>query len=93
MWWNFVARTPEEITQARTDWEGRRRFGEVTGLQRPSLERSKPHTICAAEPCQLAAQGRQHRSRSLIDDASGVMRSRVPHGSAVVQSGPAFSVA
>ena len=29
MWWNFVARTPEEITQACTDWEERRRFGEV----------------------------------------------------------------
>ena len=21
MWWNFVARTPEEIAQARADWE------------------------------------------------------------------------
>src|SRR5690606_2829531 len=29
MWWNFVARTPEEIAQARADWEERRRFGEV----------------------------------------------------------------
>jgi redox-sensitive bicupin YhaK (pirin superfamily) len=29
MWWNFVARTPEEIAQARGDWQRRRRFGEV----------------------------------------------------------------
>jgi redox-sensitive bicupin YhaK (pirin superfamily) len=29
MWWNFVARTQDEIMQARADWEDRRRFGEV----------------------------------------------------------------
>jgi quercetin 2,3-dioxygenase len=29
MWWNFVARTTEEIIEARTDWETGRRFGEV----------------------------------------------------------------
>jgi hypothetical protein len=29
MWWNFVARTPEEITAARDDWESGRRFGKV----------------------------------------------------------------
>lgn len=29
MWWNFVARTPEEITEAREDWMSHRRFGEV----------------------------------------------------------------
>jgi redox-sensitive bicupin YhaK (pirin superfamily) len=28
MWWNFVARTREEIATARTDWE-EGRFGEV----------------------------------------------------------------
>lgn len=44
MWWNFVARTPEEISQARADWEGHRRFGEVqvTHLERlpaPNLAR------------------------------------------------------
>ncbi len=37
MWWNFVARTAEEIVQARTDWEGRRRFGEVTAYGGPRL--------------------------------------------------------
>jgi quercetin 2,3-dioxygenase len=44
MWWNFVARTPEEIAQARADWEDRRRFGDVTAyhgarLTAPSLLR------------------------------------------------------
>jgi quercetin 2,3-dioxygenase len=30
MWWNFVARTADEIAQARNDWEqGSRRFGSV----------------------------------------------------------------
>jgi len=37
MWWNFVARTPEEIAQARTDWEERRRFGEVVAYAGPRL--------------------------------------------------------
>jgi redox-sensitive bicupin YhaK (pirin superfamily) len=44
MWWNFVARTPEEIAQARADWEAGRRFGEVRAyrgarLSAPSLAR------------------------------------------------------
>jgi len=30
MWWNFVARTTEEIVAAREDWESGRRFGEVS---------------------------------------------------------------
>jgi quercetin 2,3-dioxygenase len=29
MWWNFVARAPEEITEARTNWEQGEGFGEV----------------------------------------------------------------
>ena len=29
MWWNFVARTTDEIVAARQDWEEGRRFGEV----------------------------------------------------------------
>ena len=37
MWWNFVARTAEEITAARTDWEAGRRFGEVTAYDGPRL--------------------------------------------------------
>jgi quercetin 2,3-dioxygenase len=31
MWWNFVARTHEEIVEARTDWAAGRRFGVVHG--------------------------------------------------------------
>ena len=38
MWWNFVARTRDEIAQARTDWEQHRRFGEVTGYPGPRME-------------------------------------------------------
>ncbi len=37
MWWNFVARTPDEIAEARADWEAQRRFGEVQGYPRPRL--------------------------------------------------------
>jgi redox-sensitive bicupin YhaK (pirin superfamily) len=37
MWWNFVARTPDEIREARDDWEAHRRFGEVTGYDGPRL--------------------------------------------------------
>jgi hypothetical protein len=29
MWWNFVARTPDEVREAREDWQAGRRFGEV----------------------------------------------------------------
>ena len=29
IWWNFVARTTDEIVQAREDWETHRRFGDV----------------------------------------------------------------
>lgn len=35
MWWNFVARTPDEIVKAREDWEAGRWFGAVAnGLSR-----------------------------------------------------------
>lgn len=37
MWWNFVARKPKEISQARADWEAHRRFDEVPGTQLPRL--------------------------------------------------------
>jgi quercetin 2,3-dioxygenase len=37
MWWNFVARTAEEILAAREDWEARRRFGEVPAYDGPRL--------------------------------------------------------
>lgn len=33
MWWNFVARTTEEILAARADWQAGRRFGEVVAYR------------------------------------------------------------
>ncbi len=47
MWWNFVARTPQELSEARADWEAHRRFGEVPGehgdrLVAPDLLRFAP---------------------------------------------------
>ena len=46
MWWNFVARTPEEIAQARSDWQSHQRFGEVKyrgpRLEAPLLKRFAP---------------------------------------------------
>jgi hypothetical protein len=48
MWWNFVARTPQEIADARTDWEGRRWFGEVTGYSGPLL--AAPSLVKCADP-------------------------------------------
>jgi redox-sensitive bicupin YhaK (pirin superfamily) len=38
MWWNFVARTPDEIREAREDWQAGRRFGEVRGYAGPRLD-------------------------------------------------------
>jgi hypothetical protein len=37
MWWNFVARTADEIMQARADWEEQRRFGQVKSYAGPRL--------------------------------------------------------
>jgi quercetin 2,3-dioxygenase len=38
MWWNFVARTPEEIAHARADWQSHQRFGEVRAYRGPRLD-------------------------------------------------------
>jgi redox-sensitive bicupin YhaK (pirin superfamily) len=38
MWWNFVARTPDEIKAAREDWIAGRRFGDVPAYQGPRLD-------------------------------------------------------
>ncbi len=48
MWWNFVARTPDEIRTAREDWEGRRRFGDVAAYQGPRL--AAPELMRLARP-------------------------------------------
>lgn len=37
IWWNFVARTPDEIAQAAADWNAGRRFGEVPGTTLPRV--------------------------------------------------------
>jgi redox-sensitive bicupin YhaK (pirin superfamily) len=52
MWWNFVARTPEEIRDARMDWEEHRRFGEVTTYNGPRL--SAPELVRIARPNPLS---------------------------------------
>lgn len=58
MWWNFVARTPEEIAQAREEWESARqapdqpvagsRFGVVPGEHGPML--AAPNLVRFARP-------------------------------------------
>jgi hypothetical protein len=48
MWWNFVARTPEEIRDARDDWENGRRFGEVTAYKGQRLR--APELVRLARP-------------------------------------------
>jgi len=48
MWWNFVARTEEEIVQARADWEAGQRFGNVAAYKGPRL--SAPSLIRFARP-------------------------------------------
>jgi redox-sensitive bicupin YhaK (pirin superfamily) len=57
MWWNFVARTPEEIAQARSDWQSHQRFGDVryrgSRLDAPPLKRFAPPNpaSCSKSPC------------------------------------------
>ena len=48
MWWNFVARTADEIADARADWEAGRRFGEVLGYPKPRL--AAPELARSARP-------------------------------------------
>ena len=52
MWWNFVARTEEEIAQARADWEAGQRFGNVTVYRGPRL--SAPSLVRFARPNPLS---------------------------------------
>jgi hypothetical protein len=48
MWWNFVARTPEEIRDARDDWEAHRRFGDVPAYKGSRL--AAPELVRLARP-------------------------------------------
>jgi len=50
MWWNFVARTPEEIAAAREDWEARRRFGDVAAYRGPRLDAPALARFARANP-------------------------------------------
>jgi redox-sensitive bicupin YhaK (pirin superfamily) len=50
MWWNFVARTPDEIAQARTDWEERRRFGAVAAYRGPRMNAPELARVARANP-------------------------------------------
>jgi redox-sensitive bicupin YhaK (pirin superfamily) len=48
MWWNFVARTPDEIRDAREDWQHGRRFGDVTAYKGSRLD--APELVRLARP-------------------------------------------
>jgi redox-sensitive bicupin YhaK (pirin superfamily) len=48
MWWNFVARTPEELTAARAAWEAHQHFGEVRAYQGERL--AAPPLVRVARP-------------------------------------------
>ena len=52
MWWNFVARTPEEIREARADWEAHRRFGEVPAYRGARIP--APELVRLAHPNPLS---------------------------------------
>ena len=50
MWWNFVARTPEEIAAARAEWESGTRFGVVRGYAGPRLHAPELGRLAAPNP-------------------------------------------
>jgi redox-sensitive bicupin YhaK (pirin superfamily) len=52
MWWNFVARTDAEIRQAREDWMGGDRFGQVRGFD------GAPIPAPPVPPTPLKSRGR-----------------------------------
>lgn len=56
MRWNFVARTADEIAQARADWKEQRRFGEVKAYA--GLRLSAPTVTRCARVRILSARSR-----------------------------------
>ena len=50
MWWNFVARTPEEIAAARREWEEGKAFGKVNGYAGPRIEAPPLGRLAPANP-------------------------------------------
>ncbi|GLF95578.1 pirin [Streptomyces yaizuensis] len=45
MWWNFIARSNDEIIQARKDWMEGTRFGEVKGYDGDPLPAPELPTV------------------------------------------------
>ena len=58
MWWNFVARAPEELALARADWEARQRFGEVAAYRGARLDAPPLSRVVRPNPRQLIARRR-----------------------------------
>jgi hypothetical protein len=52
MWWNFVGRTPDDITTAAHDWATGQRFGTVTGYH------GAPLAAPPLDPVRLARKAR-----------------------------------
>jgi hypothetical protein len=50
LWWNFVARTPEEMEQATRDWNAGQRFGSVHGSPSPPLVAPDPASLHLRAP-------------------------------------------
>jgi quercetin 2,3-dioxygenase len=50
MWWNFVARSREEIAAAREGWARREMFGEVPAWNGPRIEAPELSTIAPPNP-------------------------------------------
>ena len=70
MWWNFVARTTDEIVAAREDWQAGRRFGEVVGYRGRAPGRAEVRRPAGArEPHEL---GTTERAWSVRERARNV---------------------
>jgi hypothetical protein len=65
MWWNYVARTREEITVAHADWTQRRARFKVPDSQLAPIDVPPPLWVPRRQSAELLAHGRPHdRSNS-----------------------------
>jgi len=48
MWWNFVARSRDEISKARAEWQEHRRFGTIPGFKGERV--AAPEVLRLADP-------------------------------------------